>query len=137
MPKMFVHTPKGTLSVDARAAAAAELTDLGMSCERLADTDKVRQGVWVFFSEHDAHSAFSGGAVAVGPLMVVVVYALQGGLDEASKTRLINETTAILGRHAGLGDAPAPVYVVIRETPETDWGMYGSQVSLGALRGDG
>jgi len=30
-----------------------------------------------------------------------------------------------------------PVYVVIREVPEIDWGMYGKQVSLAALRAGG
>jgi phenylpyruvate tautomerase PptA (4-oxalocrotonate tautomerase family) len=30
-----------------------------------------------------------------------------------------------------------PVYVVINEVPEVDWGMYGKQVSLAALRAGG
>ena len=51
MPKMFVHAPRGVFSAEARARVAAELTDLGIACERLADTPAIRSGIWVFFSE--------------------------------------------------------------------------------------
>ncbi len=133
MPKMFVRSTKGTFTAEARTAAAAALTELGMRCERLADTEEVRAGVWVTFDEIDADAVFSGGTVAKGPQLILVVYALEGGLDDDARTRLIAEATSILGTHAGLAE-PVPAYVTIQETPERDWGMAGKQASLAALR---
>jgi phenylpyruvate tautomerase PptA (4-oxalocrotonate tautomerase family) len=121
-------------TVEARVRVAAALTDLGIACERLSDTAKVRAGVWVFFTEHASDAIFSGGQIAPSALIRLVVYALEGGLDGASKRRLIADATTILGEQAGAGGNQVPVYVVIRDVPEVDWGMYGKQVSLAALR---
>jgi hypothetical protein len=43
---MFLHAPKGAFTAEARAKVAAELTDLGMACERLIDTPQIRAGIW-------------------------------------------------------------------------------------------
>jgi phenylpyruvate tautomerase PptA (4-oxalocrotonate tautomerase family) len=137
MPKLFVDSRQGTFTTEARARVAAALTDLGMACERLANTAKVRAGIWVFFTEHGADFMFSGGQVAPNSLIRLVVYALEGGLDGASKQKLIAEATGILTQHAGSHADQAAVYVVIREVPEIDWGMYGKPVSLDALRAGG
>lgn len=134
MPKLFVHTPQGTFTPEARSLVAAALTDLGITCERLANTAKVRAGVWVFFAEHAPDAVFSGGQIAQNPLIALVVNALEGGLDGGSKKKLIADATAILRQHAGANGDQMPVYVVIHEVPELDWGMYGQQVSLAALR---
>ena len=53
---------------------------------------------------------------------------------EASKKRLIEEGTAILGKHAALGEGKVPAYVAVQEIPEINWGMYGKQVDLSAMR---
>jgi phenylpyruvate tautomerase PptA (4-oxalocrotonate tautomerase family) len=137
MPKLFVDSRQGTFTAEARVRVAAALTNLGIACERLADTAKVRAGIWVFFTEYASDSIFSGGQVAPSSLIRLVVYALEGGLDAGSKQRLIADATAILGQHAGANDDQVTVYVVIREVPEVNWGMYGKQVSLAALRADG
>ena len=134
MPKLFVHAPQGTFTAQARAVAAAALTDLGIACERLADTPKVRAGVWVFFTEHTPDAVFSGGQIAQNPLIALIANTLKGGLDGDSKKKLIADATAILREHAGANGNQLPVYVVIHEVPELDWGMYGQQVSLAALR---
>jgi hypothetical protein len=47
VPKMFLHAPKGTFTTEARARVAAELTELGMACERLIDTPQIRAGLGV------------------------------------------------------------------------------------------
>ncbi|WP_242097768.1 tautomerase family protein [Sphingomonas sp. CROZ-RG-20F-R02-07] len=133
MPKLFVHSREGTFSSEARSKVAAALTDLGMECERLSKTEHVREGVWVWFSEHAPDAVFSGGKPVKGPIVALVVYALEGGLDDDSRTKLIAGATTIFGDHLGSSE-PAPVYVVIQETPEADWGMQGRQVSLAALR---
>jgi phenylpyruvate tautomerase PptA (4-oxalocrotonate tautomerase family) len=137
MPKLFVHSRQGTFTAEARVRVAAALTDLGIACERLADRPKVRAGVWVLFTEHPPDAIFSGGQIAPDSMIGLIVYALEGGLDGASKQRLITGATAILGDHAESNRDQVPVYVVIREVPEVNWGMYGKQVSLAALRAAG
>ena len=134
MPKMFIHAPSGVFSPEARARVAAELTNLGMACERLADTPAIRSGVWVMFAEHEPHAVFSGGEVASHPIIALLINAIKGGLDEPAKKRLIEEGTAILGKHAAIGEGKTPAYVAIQEIPEINWGMYGKQVDLSAMR---
>jgi phenylpyruvate tautomerase PptA (4-oxalocrotonate tautomerase family) len=50
------------------------------------------------------------------------------------KKRLIEEGTAILGKHATIGPGQVPAYVAVQEIPEINWGMYGKQVDLSAMR---
>jgi len=137
MPKLFIDSRQGTFTAKARLTVAAALTDLGIACERLADSPKVRAGVWVFFTEHEPDTMFSGGQVAPNPLIRLLVFALEGGLDAESKQKLIADATAILSEHAESTGDPVTVYVVIREVPEVNWGMFGKQVSLAALRAAG
>ncbi|WFU84402.1 tautomerase family protein [Bradyrhizobium sp. CIAT3101] len=134
MPKMFVHAPSGVFTAEARASVAAELTDLGMACERLDDTPAIRSGVWVLFAEHEPGSIFSGGRAASHPVIVLLVNAIKGGLDDPARKRLIEEGTAILGKHAAIGEGRVPAYVAIQEIPEINWGMYGKQVDLSSMR---
>jgi phenylpyruvate tautomerase PptA (4-oxalocrotonate tautomerase family) len=115
------------------ARVAAELTDLGMACER-ADTPAIRSGVWVFFAEHEPDAVFSGGELASRPIIALLINAIKGGLDDPAKKRLIEEGTAILGKHAAVGEGKVPAYVAIQDIPEINWGMYGKQVDLSAMR---
>jgi phenylpyruvate tautomerase PptA (4-oxalocrotonate tautomerase family) len=93
--------------------------------------------VWVFFTVHAPDAIFSGGQIAPDSMVGLFVYAIEGGLDAESKQRLIAGATAILGEHAESTRDQMPLYVVIREVPEVNWGMYGKQVSLAALRDAG
>jgi phenylpyruvate tautomerase PptA (4-oxalocrotonate tautomerase family) len=131
---MFVHAPRGVFTTEARACVAAELTDLGMACERLADTPAIRSGVWVFFTDHEADAVFSGGDVVSHPVIALLINAIKGGLDDPARKRLIEEGTAILGKHAGVDAGKVPAYVAIQEIPEANWGMYGKPVDLSAMR---
>jgi phenylpyruvate tautomerase PptA (4-oxalocrotonate tautomerase family) len=134
VPKMFVHAPSGVFTAEARERVAAELTDLGMACERLADTPAIRSGVWVIFIEHAHDAFFSGGEVATCPMMALLINAIKGGLDDPGRKRLIEEGTAILGKHAAIIAGKVPAHVAIQEIPEINWGMYGKQVNLSAMR---
>jgi phenylpyruvate tautomerase PptA (4-oxalocrotonate tautomerase family) len=134
MPKMFVHAPTGVFTAKARERVAVELTDLGMACERLADTPAIRSGVWVIFVEHELDTFFSGGEVVSRPIMALLVNAIKGGLDDPGRKRLIEEGTVILGKHAAIAPGKVPAYVAIQEIPEINWGMYGKQVDLSAMR---
>lgn len=136
MPKLFVHSAQGVFTAATRAKVAAELTDLGMACERLSSRASVRAGVWVFFEEYASDAAFSGGEIMRQTAVVLNVFTLEGGLDETSKARLIAEATAIIAKYAKLLEKPEPVFVLVHQVPEANWGMAGKQVSLAALRAD-
>lgn len=134
MPKMFIHVRENTFTAQARADIAARLTDLGVECERLRDTPQVRAGVWVYFVEHAAETVFRAGRPAEEPIMSLKAYTIKGGLDDSSRTRLIEEATHILGQYSGTLGGQIPVYVGVFEIPEENWGMYGKQVSLAVMQ---
>jgi phenylpyruvate tautomerase PptA (4-oxalocrotonate tautomerase family) len=125
VPKMFLLAPKGAFTAEARAGVAAELTELGMACERLIDTPQVRAGIWVYFVEHAPDTVFRAGRQAAEPIMSLKVYALKGGFNAETKTRMVTEATAILCKYSKTNDGQIPAYVGILEVPEENWGMYG------------
>lgn len=134
MPKMFIHASRNTFTAEDRAEIAAELSELGMVCERLKDTPQIRAGIWVYFVEHDPSTVFRAGKQADESITSLKVYALKGGFDAAAKKRMVEDATAILGKYSHSADGPVPVYVVIIEIPEENWGMYGQQVHLAAMQ---
>jgi hypothetical protein len=75
---MFVHAPSGVFTTETRARVAAELSDLGMACERLADTPAIRSGVWVIFVEHEHDAFFNGGEVVPRPIIALLINAIKG-----------------------------------------------------------
>jgi hypothetical protein len=77
---MFLHAPKGTFTAEARARVAAELTELGMACERLIDTPQIRAGIWVYFVEHVPDTVFRAGRQAAEPIMSPQGLRLEGWL---------------------------------------------------------
>jgi len=137
MPKIFVHSVQGTFSRESRPHIAKALTDLGIKCENLIDSEHIRRGIWVFFSEHRPDSVFSGGEAVTAPQIALVAYALRGGFNDSARTQFIAEATAILGSHSVSSDLHTPIYVVIQETPAADWGMYGKQVELENMQKNG
>ena len=56
----------------------------------------------------------------------------QRWLDEEAKKKLIEGATAILDRRPS--GTVAPVYVVIHEIEEANWGIFGQQADLAASR---
>jgi hypothetical protein len=66
---MFLHAPQGAFTAEGRARVAAELTELGMACERLIDTPQIRAGIWVYFVEHASDTVFRAGRQAAEPIM--------------------------------------------------------------------
>ncbi|QNK01367.1 4-oxalocrotonate tautomerase [Dyella telluris] len=134
MPKMFLHASRDTFTADARAKIAAELTELGIACERLIDTPQIRAGIWVYFVEHAPETVYRAGKQAAEPIISLKVYALKGGFNASTKTRMVTEATAILGKYSRIDGGEVPVYVAILEVAEENWGMYGKQVHLAAMQ---
>lgn len=97
------------------------------------DTAFVRSTVWIYFNDYRPDRVFMGGEPATAKVISLVFYVLKGGLDADGKRRLIEGATDLLGRHAGL-TGRIPAYVIIREVPESDRGLFGIQGYFAALR---
>lgn len=133
MPKMMIHSPAGTFDAADRQRIACALMKLGLDCERLPHSPMVRSTVWTYFSEYPADAVFMGDEPARLPIVTLQIYALAGGLEDTGKRRFIEEATAILDRRCD-GNAVPPVYVVIQEVAEENWGIFGKQADLTTLR---
>lgn len=133
MPKLIVHAPAGTFDGAERQRIANALMELGLNCEALPLSPMVQSTVWTYFADYPADAVFMGDRSAYLPIVTLQIYVLAGGLDVASKRRLIEGATAILDpRSSGAG--VAPIYVVIHETAEENWGIFGKQADLAGLR---
>ena len=133
MPKLIIHSPVRTFDAPDRQRVAGSLTTLGLDCEALPPSPMVRSTVWTHFADYAADAVFMGDEPARLPVVTLQIYVLAGGLDAAGKRRLIEGATAILDRRPD-GTAVAPVYVVIHEVAEENWGIFGKQADLTALR---
>jgi 4-oxalocrotonate tautomerase family enzyme len=133
MPKLIIHSPAGTFDAAERQSVAGALTTLGLNCEALPSSPMVRSTVWTYFADYAADAVFMGDEPARLPVVTLQIYILAGGLDDAGKRKLIEGATAILDRRPG-GTSVAPVYVVIHEVEEENWGIFGKQADLAALR---
>lgn len=133
MPKMIIHAPMGTFDADDRRRVAQALTALGLECEALPQSPFVRSTVWTYFADYASDTVFMGAEPAYLPIVTLQIYVLAGGLDNDGKRMLIEGATTILDRRPD--DTPlAPVYVVIHEVAEENWGIFGRQADLAALR---
>ena len=133
MPKLIIHTLAGTFDADDRQRVAGTLTMLGLDCERLPSSPSVRSTVWTYFADYAADAVFMSDEPDRLPVVTLQIYVLAGGLDAAGKRRLIEGATAIIDRRPD-GTPIAPVYVVIHEVAEENWGIFGRQADLAALR---
>lgn len=133
MPKIIIHAAEGIFDADARAAVAAELTDFALDCEALPKSPFVRSTVWTYFNACPADAVFMGAELAYARIISAQMFVIAGGLDDEAKKRLIQGATQVLGRHSG-ASGRAPVYIVLHEIPEIDWGIFGETAALAALR---
>ena len=133
MPKLIIHAPAGAFDAADRRHMAGALTTLGLDCEALPASPRVRSTVWIYFAEYAADAVFISDEPARLPVVTLQIYVLAGGLDAANKRRLIEGATAILDRRPD-GTSVAPVYVVIHEVAKENWGVFGKQADLAALR---
>ena len=133
MPKIIIHAPEGAFNAEARAAVAAELTDFALDCEALPKSPFVKSTAWTYFNACPADAVFMGEERAYAGIISAQIFVIAGGLDEHAKKRLIKGATEILGRHSG-ASGRAPVYIVLCEVPEINWGIFGETANLAALR---
>ena len=127
MPLIYVNCPENTFSAAAKDALAEELTTIALATERLPDTPYGRSKVWIYFHDYPAAAVYHGGQTTGTHVISLEVNALQGGHDTASKLALIQQFTEAIRPHVGLrpGDR-VPVYILLRDVPEADWGAFGA-----------
>lgn len=133
MPKIIIHSPKGTFNASVRRDVAAALTELALDCEQLPPSPFVKSTVWIYFGEHTADAVFMGDQAATWKIVTLQIYVIKGGLDDDGKRKLIEGATVIVGRYSGT-IAPVPAYIVIHEIEESNWGIFGKNPDLAALR---
>jgi len=133
MPKIIIHAPAKALDISARQAIAAELTDFALDCEKLPKSPFVKSTVWTFFNTYDGDALFMGAAPATFPIISVQIFVIEGGLDAPARKRLIPGVTEIMGRNLGIAER-IPIHIVIQEIAEANWGIFGSNPDLAALR---
>ena len=76
------------------------------------------------------HAGKSGGTQVIS----LEVNAFQGGHTVSSKQALIERFTEAISRHAGIAaGARVPVYILLRDVPESDWGVFGATTTLNEL----
>ena len=133
MPKIIIHAPKTTFDSKARQAIAAELTNFALECEALPKSPFVKSTVWTYFNDYSLDSVFMGESQASMSVVSMEIFVIEGGLDDIAKKKLIQGATSIIGRQLGSPDR-VPVYLVIHEIPEINWGIFGTNADLAALR---
>jgi phenylpyruvate tautomerase PptA (4-oxalocrotonate tautomerase family) len=131
MPKIYIKFPQGTFSQEAKNKLAEELTTIALRIENLPNTPFVRSTVWIYMNQYPESDVFHGGKPGGTKVVSVEVNAFKGGLDTPAKKLLIEEFTQNIGYHAGFPtDRLYPVYIVIRDVEETDWGIFGKTITL-------
>ena len=133
MPKIIIHAADGIFAPAARAALTTELTDFALDCEALPKSPFMKSTVWTYFNTYPANAVFMGGAPAYLGIVSAQFFVIAGGLDEPAKKGLIKGATEILTRHAA-ARGKVPVYIVLQEIPEADWGFLGETADLAAMR---
>lgn len=131
MPLIYINCPEATFSAAAKDALAEELTSLALAIEELPATPFVRSTVWIYFHEYPAGTVYHGGKSAGTNVISLEVNAFQGGHDVASKQLLIQQFTEAIRRQAGIAPGGlVPVYILLRDVPEADWGVFGATITL-------
>lgn len=135
MPLIYVNYAAGTLSLAARDALAEELTDVALECEKLPASPFVKSTTWVYFNEFPSDRIYHGGKPGGTKVISLEVNAFEGGHDETSKQLLVERFTQAIRKYAEISqEALAPVYIVLRDVPTTNWGVFGGTITLDELR---
>ncbi len=135
MPKIYLHYPEHAFSDEALTSLADELTTISLECENLPNTPFVRSTVWIYANEYPTQRIFVGGAPSGPRVISLEVNVFEGGLEDAAKGTLIERFTESVARHACMHAGKRRlVYVLIKESKASNWGIFGERITLDALR---
>jgi len=135
MPKIYINYPQGAFPGNAMDLLADEITTHAPGFEKLPDTPYVRSNIWIYANEYPAEKVYHGGKPGGTKVVSLEINAIEGGLDADAKAHLIAFLTQAVGKHTGIpAGERIPVFVLIRDVPAENFGMFGKSVSLHALR---
>ena len=134
MPLIEVYSPPGTFDSASRDLLVAELTSIGMKCEKLPNVPFVQSVVWVYFHDTPMAQVYHAGKAGGDAVVAVVWNIFAGGFDTSAMKAALNETTAAVVKYGRVPSTPAPVMVLVREAPASNWAVSGEQGDLKALR---
>lgn len=135
MPKIYINYPEGAFPGNTIDSLANEITNHAPEFEKLPDTPYVRSNIWIYAKEYAADRVYHGGKAGGTKVVSFEVNIIEGGLDAEAKKQLIAFLTNAVRKYAGISpEERAPVFVLIRDVPAQNWGMFGKTVTLDALR---
>jgi len=135
MPKIYINYPEGAFPENAIDSLADEITNYAPEFEKLPDTPYVRSNIWIYAKEYAAKRVYHGGKAGGTKVISFEVNVIEGGLDAEAKKQFIAFLTDSVRKHAGIPpEERVPVFVLIRDVPAQNWGMFGKPVTLDALR---
>jgi phenylpyruvate tautomerase PptA (4-oxalocrotonate tautomerase family) len=124
------HFPENAID-----SLADEITNYAQKLEKLPNTPYVRSNIWVYAKEYAADRVYHGGKAGGTKVISFEVNVIEGGLDAEAKKQLIAFLTEAVRKHAGIPlEELVPLFVLIRDVPDQNWGMFGKPVTLDALR---
>ena len=131
MPVIDVTYPAGTLSQEAQAAVAAQLTDILMEIEGTKGIATIAAGTWLIMHEANANTVAVGGKFSPGRYRVEIATPA-GTLSLPQKAELIRRVADALLQIEGVKpDAAqrARIYCLISEVPDGGWGFAGLAIT--------
>jgi phenylpyruvate tautomerase PptA (4-oxalocrotonate tautomerase family) len=135
MPKIFMKYPRATFPDNSLDLLAEEITTHALVFEKLPDTPYVRSNIWIYADEYAPEKVYHGGKAGGTKVISLEVNVVEGALDADAKKDFIAFLTDAVGRHAGIpSQQRVPVFVLIRDVPSYNWGMFGKPITLDGLR---
>lgn len=135
MPLIYLNCPVNTFTQVAKDKLANELTTISLKLEGLADNAFVRSTVWIYINEYPVKNVYHGGTSSGTKVISLEVNVFEGGLNVEAKENLIQHFTALIRNFIVIKDEEkAPVYIIIRDIPESSWGVFGNTTTLDELR---
>lgn len=135
MPLIHVYSPVGTFSAAERDHLAEELTAIALEVENLPMTPFDKSAVWIYFHEIPGSAVYHGGKPGGTRVIAVDVNAFEGGHDDNAKRLLYQRFTEAIRKHTGFAvGARVPVYVLLRQVQDTNWGVFGRTTTIHEVR---
>ena len=134
MPLIYINAPKGTFTRAAQNALAEEITNDALHGEKLPTTPFVKSTTWIYVREYDEDMVYHGGKPGGTKVISLEINAFEGGLDASAKSTLMAQVTESIRKHAGITGDVVPVYIIFRDVPDINWGVFGGPITLSALQ---
>ncbi len=134
MPLIYINLPENTISSGERDALAEEITTIALDSEHLPSTPFVRSTTWIYFKEYPSTHVYNGGKSGKTSIVSLEINAFEGGLNDEDKASLISRVTNAIGKYINSSSEVIPVYIIIRDVKDNNWGVFGDRITLDDLR---